>query len=160
MTSKPEDFEAIRQILAGYCHLVDDAVAKGETPDTSSLYHPDAEYSNSFEGGKKHVGHAAVVAWYHEFLGKRSGYYKYMRHKIFEPYIVVDGNTARSVTHFDADSVDKDSNLRAIAGRYVDEFVKENGRWLIKKRHVDVHYHYTPGIAHPFVGWEKKNKSA
>jgi hypothetical protein len=148
-----EDFEEIRQILAGYCHIVDQAVAKGETPDTSALYHPDAIYSNSFEGGKEHVGHSAVVDWYHKFLGKRSGYYQYMRHKLFEPHIVIDGDHARSVAHFDADSVDRKSQIRGISGRYEDDFVKNNGRWLIVKRHVEVHYHHDGGIAHPFKGW-------
>jgi SnoaL-like domain len=148
-----EDFEAIRQILAGYCHLVDQAVAKGETPDTSALYHPDAVYSNSFENGIQHVGHAAVVAWYHKFLGKRSGYYRYMRHKIFEPYIVINGDKAKSRTHFDADSVDREGMIRGISGRYEDDFVKSSGQWLIAKRHVEVHYHHTIGAAHPFKGW-------
>ena len=156
MTSA-EDFEEIRQILAGYCHIVDQAVAKGQMPDTSALYHPDAVYSNSFESGKQYIGHSAVVAWYHKFLGNRSGYYKYMRHKIFEPYIVIQGDTARSITHFDADSVDRENLIRAISGRYEDDFVKSDGHWLISKRHVEVHYHHTMGAAHAFKGWSQSN---
>lgn len=152
--STPQDFEEIRQILASYCHIVDQAVAKGETPDTSRLYAEDAIYSNSFEYGQEHVGHEAVVAWYHKFLGKRSGYYRYMRHKIFEPFISIDGDKARSLTHFDADSVDRESQIRGISGRYEDDFVKREGRWLINRRHVEVHYHHTPGKAHEFKGWK------
>jgi hypothetical protein len=147
------DYEAIRQVISGYCHIVDRAVAKGETPDTSQLYHPNAEYSNSFQEGEVCVGHEAVVAWYHKFLGQRSGYYKFMRHKIYEPFILIHENTAAVITHFDADSVDRHRQIRAISGRYNDSMIKHNGKWLISKRHVDVHYHFVRGEAQRYVGW-------
>ncbi|MDP3139616.1 MAG: nuclear transport factor 2 family protein [Burkholderiaceae bacterium] len=152
------DYEAIRQIVAGYCHIVDRAVAVGETPDTSELYHPQAQYSNSFEEGEVQVGHDAVVAWYHRFLGKRSSFYRYMRHKVFESAIVIsaDGETAEVSTYYDAESLDRNNQIRAITGIYQDSMAKHEGRWVIIRRHVMVHYHFNQGEAHRYIGWGRK----
>jgi hypothetical protein len=147
------DYEEIRQILVAYCHVVDRALAAGEIPDVSHLYHPDSSFSNSWEQGRVHVGRDAVIAWYEEFLGKRSGYYRWTRHKISEPLISIERSSAQAVTYFDADSVDRHDRLRVISGRYDDEFAKDDGKWLIKNRYVELHYHYTPGKASEFVGW-------
>lgn len=147
------DYENIRLVESSYCHITDRALNAGKTPDLSSIFHPEAIYRNSFQPGKEFVGHDAVVNWYHEYLGQRLGYYRWTRHKIFEPLIVVDGDTASSSVHFDADSVDRRDRIRVMSGIYDDMLVKHDGRWLIKERFQTIHYHYTLAEAHEFSGW-------
>lgn len=155
MTGKypASDYEAIRSVVSAYCHIVDRAAAKGETPDLSALFHPDAVLSYSFENWKKHVGHKAVVEWYHQYLGKRAGFYRFTRHKIFEPYIVINGDTAEVSTHVDADSIDFAGVLKVMAGRYDDWLVKQNGKWLIKERRGYIHYVFTGPQTQPYKAW-------
>jgi SnoaL-like domain len=147
------DYEAIRSVVSAYCHIVDRAAAKGERPDLSGVFHPDAVLSCSFENWKKHVGHDAIVEWYHQYLGKRASFHRFTRHKIFEPYIIINGDAAEVATHVDADSVDFTGILKVIAGRYDDAFAKRDGRWLIKERRGHVHYVFDGAQTQPFKGW-------
>jgi len=152
--TQPQDIEEIRGVVSAYCHVADRAAAKGETPDFSDLFHPEAVLSYSFENWKQHVGHAAVIEWYRKYLGKRASFYRFTRHKIYEPYIVITGpGTAEVATHYDADSIDFSGAIKAMAGRYDDWFVKHEGRWLIKERKGYVHYIYHGAQAQPFHGW-------
>ena len=150
------DFEDIRQVLSGYCYLVDQAINAGVTPDLFELYHPEVTFTNSFEAGLEHVGYEAVAAWYDSYLGSRAGYYRWVRHKISESFIALDGDTALTSAYFDADSVDRDGLVRAMAGRYDDKFVKVEGRWLIKDRHVSIYYSYTAGEAAEYKGRKRR----
>jgi hypothetical protein len=148
-----EDYETIRTIESSYCHITDRALNSGQTPDLSSIFHPEAIYRNSFQPGMEFVGHDAVTKWYHEYLGRRLGYYRWTRHKIFEPLILIDGDIATASVHFDADSVDRHNRIRVMSGIYDDLLLKHEGRWLIKERFQTIHYHHTLSEAHEFSGW-------
>ena len=147
------DYEAIRSVVSAYCHITDRAAENGETPDLTALFHPEAILSYSFEGWEKHVGRDAVVNWYHRYLGKRASFYRFTRHKIFEPYIVISGDAAEVSTHVDADSVDYSGVLKVMAGRYDDWLVKVDGKWLIKERQGHIHYIFNGASTQPFKGW-------
>jgi hypothetical protein len=148
-----QDYENVRQVCSSYCHIVDRALNSGVTPDLTSILHPDALYHNNFQPGRRFEGRDAVVNWYHEYLGRRLGYYRWVRHKIFEPLITIDGDTAMSSAHFDADSVDRYDKIRVMSGVYDDLLVKYDGRWLIKERFQTIHYHHSLGEAAEFKGW-------
>lgn len=150
--SGSSDFEEIRQVVAGYCHIVDRAMQKGETPDVSSLFHPDAEFTNSFQT-KVWVGRDAIVDWYHSYLGKRQGHFRYTRHKIYAIHLEFEGDHAHSVCHFDADSLDFNGIIRKMSGRYEDMLQKHDGRWLIRKRHINIQYIPGETQAEPFRGY-------
>lgn len=147
-----DDFEEIRQVVAGYCHIVDRAMQAGETPDVSMLFHPDAEFSNSFQS-KVWKGRDAIVDWYHTYLGKRRGYFRYTRHKIYAIHTEFDGETAHTVCHFDADSLDFHGIVRRMSGRYEDVVKRYEGRWLILRRHINIQYIPGEFQAQPFKGW-------
>ncbi len=70
---------------------------------------------------------------------------RYPRHKLFEPYIVVNGNTATASTYFDSDFVGSSDDVRILAGHYDDILLKERGRWFFKEHSITVCYHYSPG---------------
>ena len=135
------DYEGARQLLSRYCYALD----RGRLEDLGPLFHRDAEFSVSFESGQKHTGRETIQAWYDRFFQQRPGQYRYMRHKIFEPLLTVNGNTVTAATYFDADSVEEDGSLRVIAGRYDDVLIKEQGQWFFKERTITVFYRYSPG---------------
>jgi hypothetical protein len=135
------DSEGARQLLSLYCHALD----QGRLEGLSSLFHRDAEFLVSFEGGQKHTGRETIQAWYNRFFQQRPGQSRHMRHKIFEPLLTINGSTATAITYFDADSVDEGGAVRVVAGRYDDALVKEQGQWFFKERTITVFYHYSPG---------------
>jgi len=135
------DYEGARQVLSRYCYALD----SGRLEDLSPLFHRDAVFSVSFEHGHKHSGRDTIHAWYQRFFQQRPGEYRYMRHKIYEPLMTVNGDTATSSAYFDADSVEAGGSIRVVAGRYDDVLVKEQGQWFFKERTITAFYRYSPG---------------
>ncbi len=139
--SKASDYEGARQLLSRYCAFID----QGKLLELSELFHPQAIFSVSFDNKPNPVGRAAILAWYSDFFRPRRGKFRFPRHKLFEPYLVLDGNTATASSYFDSDFVEANGTVRILAGRYDDILVKERGRWLFKQRTITVCYHYSPG---------------
>ncbi|HXG18452.1 MAG TPA: nuclear transport factor 2 family protein [Methylomirabilota bacterium] len=135
------DYEGARQLLSRYCFALD----SGRLDELGALFHRDAAFSVSFEQGQQHTGRDTIQAWYGRFYEARPGQFRHTRHKIFEPLLSINGDTATSSTYFDADSIDPDGNVRVISGRYDDVMVREQGQWFFKDRKITVLYHYSPG---------------
>jgi ketosteroid isomerase-like protein len=140
-TVTTSDYEGARQLLSRYCFALD----RGRLDELSPLFHRDAAFSVSFETGLQHTGRDTIHAWYAQFYQARPEQFRHTRHKIYEPLLVIDGDTATSSTYFDADSIDPDGNVRVISGRYDDVMIKEAGQWFFKDRMITVLYHYSPG---------------
>ena len=137
-----EDYEGVRQVLSRYCFALD----SGNLSELSSLFHPQADFSVSFENGQKHNGRDTIHSWYARFFQQRPNQYQHMRHKLFEPLIKISGNTATTSTYFDSESKDANGQIQMITGRYDDSLVKEGGQWFFKERTITVLYNYSPGI--------------
>ncbi len=138
------DYEGVRQLLSRYCVLID----HGKLVELSELYHRKAIFSVSFDSVKSHTGRAAILAWYTRFFREPVRKVRYPRHKLFEPYIIVNGNNATASAYFDSDFVESSGDVRILAGRYDDVLIKERGRWLFKERTITVCYHYSPSKGH------------
>lgn len=136
------DYEGARQLLSRYCFALDG----GKLEELGPLFHREAVFSVSFENGQQHTGRETIQAWYERFLQQRPGQYRHMRHKIYEPLLTVNGNTATAATYFDADSVEADGKVRVVTGRYDDTLVREQGQWFFKERTITVLYRYSPGL--------------
>ena len=134
------DYEGARQLLSKYCFALDN----GRLDELSFLFHRDAAFAVSFEGEKKHSGRDTIRSWYGQFYQARPGQYHHPRHKLFEPCLSMNGDTATASTYFDSDFLDPDGNVCIIAGRYDDVLVKDNGQWFFKDRTITVFYHYSP----------------
>ena len=141
--NQSSDYEGVRQLLSRYCVLID----HGKLLELSELYHSKAIFSVSFDSVKNHTGRAAILAWYTRFFYAPPRKVRHPRHKLFEPYIVVNGNTATASAYFDSDFVEASGDVRILAGRYDDVLIKERGRWLFKERTITVCYHYSPDKA-------------
>ncbi len=139
--AKFSDYEGARQLLSRYCALID----RGKLVELSDLFHREAKFSVSFDTEPSHTGRAAVLAWYTRFFSERPSRVGYPRHKIFEPYLVANGDTVTASTYFDSDFVEVSGRVRVLAGRYDDVLVKERGQWFFKERTITICYHYSPG---------------
>lgn len=146
------DYEDIRQLITGYCEVVDRAMNAGKAPDVGELFHEDSTFGTSFEEVTS-VGGEAVVEWYRNYLGQRAGFYRWMRHKVFDSFIQVDGTSATATTYFDADSVNPKERIGLMSGRYEDEFRKDDGLWRFSRRFVVIDYVHHGGQAREFRGW-------
>ncbi len=135
-----DDHEGVRQVVARYCHVLD----QQKFAELGALFHRDAVFSVSFEGGQKHMGRETIQAWYERFSRERSGEFRHVRHKIFEPVIRVNGTTAVSSTYFDAEVVENGTIWVAV-GCYDDTLVKERRQWFFKERAINVFYRYSLG---------------
>ena len=135
------DYEGARQLLSRYCFALDG----GRLDELGRLFHREAIFSVSFDGGRRHAGRDTIQAWYTQFYQARPGQFRHTRHKIHEPLLTLKGNVMTSSTYFDSDSIGPDGNVRVISGRYDDVLVKEEGQWLFKDRTITVLYHYSPG---------------
>jgi hypothetical protein len=140
-TTKTSDFEGARQLLSRYCTLID----QGKLIELSELFHLDAKFSVSFESLPIHTGREAILAWYTRFFRSRPGKVRHGRHKIFEPDLVVNGNSATASTYFDSDFVEQNDDVTVLAGRYDDVLIRARGRWLFMERSITICYHYSPG---------------
>jgi hypothetical protein len=135
-----DDYEGVRQVVARYCYALDHQ----RFDELGGLFHRNAVFSVSFEGGQKHIGRETIQAWYEQFSRQRSGEFNHVRHKIFEPMINFNGTTAVSSTYFDAEVVENGTIWIAV-GRYDDTLVKERGQWFFKERTINVFYRYSLG---------------
>lgn len=136
------DYESVRQVLSRYCFALD----SGNLDELSLLFHPQADFSVSFENGIKHNGRDTIHSWYARFFQERPRQFHHMRHKLFEPVITISGKTAATSTYFDSEAKDDAGHIQLISGRYDDSLVKEGGQWFFKERTITILYHYSPGI--------------
>lgn len=141
VTATTSDYESARQLLSRYCFALDN----GRLDELAPLFHRDAAFSVSFESEQKHTGRDTIHAWYNQFYHARPGQYRHPRHKLFEPMLSVNGDTAKASAYFDSDFIGPDGNVNVIAGRYDDVLMKKQGQWFFKERTISVLYHYSPG---------------
>lgn len=132
-----EDILAIGQLRAKYCKYLD----AGEWEALVELFTPDGEFHG--------IGSAAGRAELMEFYAR-------MRRESIEAWwhfssnetVEVEGDVATGETYLDQPCV-LNGVAYASAGRYQDEFVRQDGRWLFAKRTVTFFY-FVPLAA----GWQ------
>ncbi len=139
--ASPHDYEGARQLLSRYCTLID----RGKLVELSELFHLEAIFSVSFDSADSHVGREAILAWYTQFFQERRGQARLPRHKLFEPHLLVSGDTGTSTAYFDSDFLEPSGAVRVLAGRYDDVLIKVRSQWFFKQRTITVNYNYSPG---------------
>ena len=125
-----QDEQAIREVVIRYGEYLDARDYAGY----ASLFAKDGVWTGGFGSA---TGPAAIQAMMEKNLGKpEPGFINKSNFHLMTTVVVhVDGDTAqvRSRYTFFTASPDNRPTL-GLAGRYVDEFVRENGEWKIKKR--------------------------
>jgi ketosteroid isomerase-like protein len=121
-----DDYEAIRQLLARYAHIVDGP----EPASVAQLFEPDGEFELL---GELFKGRDAVAGSFQQFadLGVLEG----KRHLTVNTLIEVDGDTATAVSDWLVPSLDAETGAWTIlaVGRYEDVLAKSD-RWQFRFR--------------------------
>jgi SnoaL-like domain len=119
---------AIRELLAAYCHRVDD----GRFDDLVELFTPDGAF---VRGTRTHSGRDALLAYFRPGKGGPSSA---GRHLTLNPEIAIDGARGRVLADFLYLRVVDGKITPVIAGRYRDELVRgDDGRWRFARRVVE-----------------------
>ena len=122
----PTDHDEIRQLLVAYCQTCDD----GRFDEWADLYTDDATLTVM---GTTHIGRDNLKGFIEgaqppEARGK---------HFLSEPSIRVDGDTAACVTDY-IFLAGRGSEIKVTsAGRYVDDLVRDDGRWRFAARTIE-----------------------
>jgi hypothetical protein len=123
-----EDVLAIGQLRAKYCTYLD----AGEWEALADLFTADGE----FHGIGSAVGRAELIEFYDRVRRESiEAWWHFSTNETVE----LDGDRATGETYLDQPCV-IDGVAYASAGRYRDEFAREDGRWLFAKRTVTFFY--------------------
>ena len=113
------DTEQISNVLSRYCHHIDDR-------DWDALAGVLAE-DVRFEMGDVTESRQELFDYMKDHLWPAG------KHLYMNPAVVVDGDTA----HADSDWIYLDANNSiAVAGRYSDDFARQNDRWVFTVRRI------------------------
>lgn len=128
------DEVSIWQLLCRYCHLVD----RGDMSDVVLLFHP--EGTLILPPNPSATGREAIQRVYEQWDATARKPTAWLRHRISTPYIHVEGERASSVCYLTADFLLRKKNrVQALMGRYEDELVQHEARWLFLRREIIIH---------------------
>jgi uncharacterized protein (TIGR02246 family) len=125
-----EDAQAIREVVIRYGEYLD----ARDYAAYASLFASDGVWIGGFGSA---TGPAAIQAMLEKNLGKpEPGFVNKSNFHLMTTVVVdVDGDTAKVRSRYTFLTASPDNKPAVtLAGRYVDEFVRENGMWKIKKR--------------------------
>jgi hypothetical protein len=140
-----QDQQAIREVLIRYGEYLDAKDYAGY----ASLFASNGVWTGGFESA---TGPAGIQAMLEKNLGKpEPGYLnKTSCHLMTTEVVDVTGDTARVRSRYTFFTASPDNKpTPSLAGRYIDEFVRENGAWKIKKRTTHGVIPYRDGNAPP-----------
>jgi uncharacterized protein (TIGR02246 family) len=137
-----EDEKAIREVVIRYGESLD----ARDYATYASLFASDGVWTGGFGS---FTGPAAIQEMLEKNLGKpEAGFVnKANFHLVTTVVVEVDGDAARARSRYMFFTASADNRPAvALAGRYVDDFVRENGQWKIKRR-----------ITHGVIPWRDGN---
>lgn len=121
------DHHDIRQVLARYCRSCD----RCDEVEMAAVYADDSWDNHGHRSGE---GKQFAQDTVREMLETT----QVVSHLLGQSLIWVNGDEARAETYFQATILYPPQNgielVNHVAGRYVDQLVREQGQWLIKKR--------------------------
>jgi uncharacterized protein (TIGR02246 family) len=124
-----EDQEEIRQVLIAYGEHLDGRDFAGY----ASLFARDGVWTGGFGSA---TGPAEIQAMLEKNLGKpEPGFInKSNFHLMTTEVVKVTGDTATARSRYMFFTTADNKPVASLAGRYIDTFVRENGKWKIKSR--------------------------
>ena len=132
-----EDLEAIRRLKHYYyCHCVDRAVAGDEQAIEETISRFTEDIVADFTGLPLAEGKEAVAAFYAQGV---PAFLSWCQHRVMNEVIDIDGDTATAIWYIDCPASLRKGNPTGIegsgfiAGRYVEEYIREEGVWKWKK---------------------------
>ena len=125
-----QDEKAIREVVIRYGEYLDARDYAGY----ASLFASDGVWTGGFGSA---TGPAAIQEMLEKNLGKpEQGFVNKANFHLMTTVVVdVEGDTAKARSRYTFFTASPDNRPTvALAGRYVDEFIREHGMWKIKKR--------------------------
>ncbi|MBU2549126.1 MAG: nuclear transport factor 2 family protein [Proteobacteria bacterium] len=125
------DEAAIWSLMCHYCHLVD----RGDMADVVALFHP--EGTLILPPDPPATGREAMARAYEKWAEGARKPTVWLRHRIDTPWIRIDGDRAVSVCYLTADFLlRKKQRVQTLVGRYEDELIRHEGRWMFWRREI------------------------
>jgi 3-phenylpropionate/cinnamic acid dioxygenase small subunit len=132
-----EDERAVVTTLYAYGEALD----YGDRRLFLDCFTPEAEYAVEMrlgrDGSFSYRGHDELAVYFDGHTHAPAAYHK---HLTVNPVVVCDGDTATATSYFlrvDAAPASGPAVVLA-SGRYIDELVRDGGRWLIRSRRCEV----------------------
>lgn len=122
-----EDLDAIRQLRARYCLYLD----TGQWDSVADLFTDDGE----FTGMSSPRGREEIRTFFAGLSDSMNGFWHFTTNETID----IDGDRADGEAYLYMTCV-LDDEPHVAAGRYRDEFVKQQGRWLFHSRTVTFFY--------------------
>jgi SnoaL-like domain len=130
MTSRLEEKDAIREVLAEYCFRLDnDAFA-----EMAALFTEHGVWETAFGTAK---GRGAIAALAGDIRARFSGERPRAVHLVANVRIALEGERARVRSNWILAENSRQGPRLGSGGAYEDEMAKEGGRWLFRRRKID-----------------------
>ena len=130
MPSALEDKDAIREVLAEYCFRLDG----GRYDDMAALFTEDGTWDTAFGKGS---GRAAIAGLARDIRAKAGDNRPRAIHLVTNIAIALDGDSAEVRSNWTVVQNSPDGPKIGSGGAYLDQMVKQNGRWLFHYRKID-----------------------
>ncbi len=129
MTSALEDKDAIRDVLSEYCFCLDG----GRFAEMAALFAPEGTWHTAFG---KATGHADIEALANR-VANRAGPRPRGAHLVTNIVIKLTGDRAAVASNWALAQNSAHGPIVSSGGAYVDEMVKQDGRWLFHYRKIE-----------------------
>ncbi len=130
MPTAVEDKDAIRELMAEYCFRLDD----GRFAEMAALFTEDGTWDTAFGKATGRVAIAELA----QSLRVRAGETRPRAvHLVTNIVIALDGERAQVRSNWMVMQNSPQGPKIGSGGAYLDELVKENGRWLLRYRKID-----------------------
>lgn len=126
MSSALEDKDAIREVMARYCHALD----KCRFGEVAALFAPEGEWATDYGAAR---GRAEIEALLRSVVPVK-GEGPQRKHYITNIIIELDGNTARAVSDYLVVRESEHGLMPVMGGTYKDRFVRLDGAWYFLRK--------------------------
>jgi ketosteroid isomerase-like protein len=134
-----EDREAIRELQATYCFLVDDG-RFDELVDSCFAADARCDFRILASGLDPLLaeGHEEIRAFFKDTI---AGLLRDMSHTVHNQRIAIEGDRASAESYFELTAIDATSGEAVLGGgRYVDCYRRLGGAWRFQERRAEIHH--------------------
>jgi uncharacterized protein (TIGR02246 family) len=126
MASLLEEKDAIREVMARYCHALD----AGRFDEVASLFAEEGEWTTDYGSA---VGRAAIEALLTRNVPRR-GEGPQRKHYIANTIIRVEDDSAHAVSDYLIIRESENGLIPVMGGTYMDRFCKRDGEWKFLRK--------------------------
>ena len=121
-----DEKDAIREVMARYCHALDG----GRFAEVASLFAEDGEWTTDYGSA---IGRAAIEALLTRNV-PRKGEGPQRKHYITNTIIRLDGDTANTISDYLIIRESENGLIPVMGGTYKDRFEKRDGIWQFRRK--------------------------